>query len=171
MTVLEYLKDKLSFLAECFSIIVKYHYDDEINRHIVEITPQEVYYSNSNLDNCWIDISLEFMNLYPNESISFVSSDSTLTSKESILVFDCKKTQEINIEDLFTELLNTTIKINYAHNFNVTPQILPHFINYKETQSIIVTKSVDIKINNNAESVFNYEKCNSDCENQLPQAA
>ena len=94
MKALEYLAQKLPFLAEKFGITVKYHYDDKIFRHIVELTPPEEYYNNDELDDSWIKISLEFMKLFPDDSISFVSNDSTLISNEHLLTFTAKELQD-----------------------------------------------------------------------------
>lgn len=99
MTTLEYLQEKLSFLAENFDITVKYHYDDKIFRHIVELTPPDEYYNNEKLDDSWIKISLEFMELFPDDNISFVSNDSTLISNEHQLTFTTKELQNSGIDN------------------------------------------------------------------------
>ncbi len=83
MTAVEYLKEKLCILANKFpQVTIKYGFDVVINTHIVELTPQDEYYYNTALDDSWIPISLDFMQHFPNDYISFVSNDSTLRVEE-----------------------------------------------------------------------------------------
>lgn len=85
MTPKEYLQSKLSELAHAFpAVTIKYGFDMYADMHIVELTPESEYYHNPELDSAWIPISSEFQELYPNEDIVFVSTDSFLKVTEPI---------------------------------------------------------------------------------------
>lgn len=74
-----FLKDKLEHLSIHFpQIHIKYKYNNTIGIHVVQLTPFEEYYFNTNLDEAWISISLAFKNTFELEDIAFISSDSTL---------------------------------------------------------------------------------------------
>lgn len=88
MSAAGYLKEKLEFLSEKFpSITFKYAFDNTIQTHIVEITPETEYYYNKTLDKAWIPISLEFMKLFKDDTISFISSDSILAITVPELIY------------------------------------------------------------------------------------
>jgi hypothetical protein len=79
MNTIDFLRLKLTRLHSAFpNTLIKYGFDTDIDRHIVEITPREVYEHNDELDECWMSIAREFMESYPYQSISFVSDDSIL---------------------------------------------------------------------------------------------
>ncbi len=91
MTPAEYLKNKLADLAARFpSITVKYAYDSMIGFHIVELSPVDQYYSNSALDDYWFPISVEFSKFFPDEFVTFISSDSSLKVEEPELTYNSK---------------------------------------------------------------------------------
>lgn len=175
MTTFEYLEEKLSFLAESFDITVKYHYDSNIYRHIVELTPQKEYYNNDKLDDTWIKISLEFMKFFPNDSISFVSNDSTLISNEHLLIFNAKRVQDYCINNFYTDFLNDEIKIDYVRHFDFnynSQNLFNKIVNRLEIKSITFSEFPSIEINHNEKVNFNHEDYISNSSNvQLPQAA
>ncbi len=75
-----HLVEKLEELASNFPHVqIKYAYNELIETHVVELTPEYEYYNNVALDDAWFPISLEFMEIFPEENISFVSSDSSLS--------------------------------------------------------------------------------------------
>jgi hypothetical protein len=78
MTPQEFLKTELTILAQSFpQIHLRYGFDGVIDTHIVQVDPIDEYYNNEAFDNAWIPISMAFDEQFE-ESISFISSDSTL---------------------------------------------------------------------------------------------
>src|SRR5688572_26160899 len=89
MTSLEFIKKELQGLAEKFpNIHIKYGFDEIIETHIVEMSPPHEYYNNRCLDKAWIPVSLQFLELFLDEDITFISSDSSLKIEEVILEFN-----------------------------------------------------------------------------------
>ena len=89
MTSIEYIQQKLGGLSKQFPhLTFKYAFDTIIQTHVVEISPEAAYYHNKQLDNAWIPVSLEFMQLFEDETISFISSDSILAPSNPELVFN-----------------------------------------------------------------------------------
>src|ERR1017187_910952 len=79
MNVREYIKLKLQDLAAKFPMVeIVYAYNKYAETHIVQLTPQKEYYNNIELDKAWFNISIDFLQLYPQESLSFVSDDANL---------------------------------------------------------------------------------------------
>jgi hypothetical protein len=175
MTTLEYLTEKLFLLAENFGITVKYHYDDKIFRHIVELTPYEEYYNNEKLDNYWIEISLEFMKLFPDDNISFVSNDSTLISENHLLTFTAKELQNSGIDTFYSNFLNQNININYVQQFEFelfSQNLFKNIIARFEFKNKNCQEFQNIEINHDERINFNHEDyVSNDSTMQLPQAA
>lgn len=67
---------------------IKYSFNSVINTHIVVLLPLEEYHSNSALDDAWIPLSFQFRELFPEDEIAFVSSDSSLSSSTPIFEFN-----------------------------------------------------------------------------------
>ncbi len=107
MTVKEFLKDELTLLSNAFNhVIVKYEYNHLAETHIVELTPQNEYYHNNKLDIFWIDIADRFMNLFPAENLSFVSSDSIVKVTSPELEFNLPKAESADWFALLTRIAN-----------------------------------------------------------------
>jgi len=175
MTPFEYLKDKLSLLAETFNITVKYHFDNKIFRHIVELTPQSEYYNNDKLDDYWINISVEFMELFPNDTISFVSVDSTLISNEHSLIFNAKELEEVCRNNFYSDFLNDEMHINYIHHFHFDfypKNSFPNVINRIEIVNSCTHELPNYEVNYDENLNFSHEEyISNDPTDQLPQAA
>jgi len=76
---IEFIREHLELLADAFkTITIRYAFNDAINTHVVELTPEKEYYNSDALDKCWIPISLEFNKLFEGEDITFISADSPL---------------------------------------------------------------------------------------------
>jgi len=79
MLAKEFILEKLQKLSANFPMVeMKYEYNHPAQTHIVELTPESAYYENRDLENAWIDIVQEFMERFPTEDLSFISSDSIL---------------------------------------------------------------------------------------------
>lgn len=127
MTSYNFLKGELENLSNQFSMInIAYGFDTVIDTHIVELTPESEYYSNSELDSAWLSISKRFMAFYPNEDIAFVTSDSSLKLEEVDYIFNCKKDDKVlsDLNEIFEELLNG----NYITSFESFFETLPNNI-------------------------------------------
>lgn len=92
MEPLTFLKEKLRSLSIQFrSVQIRYAYNNSIATHIVELTPENEYYNNTLLDDTWIPISIDFMEMFPGENISFISSDSNLAIAKAEIEFNTQK--------------------------------------------------------------------------------
>ncbi len=94
MKASEFIKEKISELHRQFSnLTVKYGFDESINTHIINITPINEFRNNKELEDAWFHISMEFMNVYPEEGIAFITDDSYLHLEEAgfILQEDTKR--------------------------------------------------------------------------------
>jgi len=100
-----FLAKKLKVLsAEYPNIHIRCEFYELINTYLIEITPQDQYYNNKNLDNSWIKISEEFMDKFPNEMTSFITNDSLyLTVKNPELIIS---SGEIIMDNFSTDSLN-----------------------------------------------------------------
>lgn len=175
MTTFEYLNNKLSLLSNTFNIIVKYYYNNKIHRHIIVLTPQKEYYNNSKLDDCWISISLEFMELFPDDTISFVSDDSTLISDEYLMTFNDKEFENICIDKFYFKFLNHEIKVKYVPNFELDFFSQNLFSNIKnqikfKKNTFSYLSSFEINYDKGV-TVSTEEYIYDDSNDQLPQAA
>lgn len=172
MKPLEYLKGKLTELAINFPLItVKYAYDKLINYHVIELTPIEEFYNNEKLDDFWIPVSIEFSDLFPDEYVTFISNDSSLKIEKPELIFNDKQLSHIDIEEIFNEILNAPIDINYTTTFESIHSKSIH-ISYNQTQfsSIkIPTQNEIINFNSQQTLQIKQEIIFTDCE--LSQAA
>ncbi|NIG55015.1 hypothetical protein [Chitinophaga sp. Cy-1792] len=72
------IKKHLDALALNFkNVTIRYKVNERTGTHIVELTPEEVFYNNEALDAFWIPFCVEF-NLQYEDAIVFISADSTL---------------------------------------------------------------------------------------------
>jgi hypothetical protein len=79
MTPVDFLYTELNAIAREFpQVHIKYDYNELIRTHIVVLLPLEEYRDNKALDDRWIPVSFRFQEIFPNQDIAFVSSDSTL---------------------------------------------------------------------------------------------
>jgi hypothetical protein len=80
MNSLDFLKVELEKISKKFKAVhIKYGFNKAIRMHIVELLPLTEYLHNDTLSEAWMPLSFEFGEQFPNEEISFVSSDSTLS--------------------------------------------------------------------------------------------
>ena len=56
--------------------------------HIVELSPEDEYYTNYKLESAWLEIVSKFMEAFPAEDISFISTDSILKISKPIFSFN-----------------------------------------------------------------------------------
>lgn len=118
MEPVNFLKDRLENLALHFpQVQIKYAYNASIATHIVELTPEAEYYFNEALDKMWIPISIEFMETFPTESISFISSDSNLAIDKG--EFEWNK-HNIEWEPIMNDVFNDVLQNPFEFEFPVT---------------------------------------------------
>src|SRR6266404_3559325 len=80
MNPLEFLKIELEKISKNFpSVHIKCVFNKVISTHIVELLPLSEYVNNDALSEAWMPLSFEFREKFPEDDISFVSSDSTLS--------------------------------------------------------------------------------------------
>lgn len=115
MTSVEFLKKELQEIANSFPTVhIKYGYNVVIETHIVELLPLIEYQKNSALDKAWIPLSLKFMELYKEEEVAFISSDSSLSLKNTIFEFNTNSCKEENIiSELFASLTDNTFNYSF----------------------------------------------------------
>jgi hypothetical protein len=89
MNASEFIREKLLELHGQFSnLTIKSGFDESINTHIVNITPISEFRDNKELEDRWFLISIEFMKLYPDEGIAFITDDSYLNLDKAEFVLD-----------------------------------------------------------------------------------
>lgn len=89
MNPLDFLKTELEKVSKNFTNVqFKYEYNNIISTHIVEILPLDEYLHNDKLSETWIPLSIEFGQIFPNEEIAFISSDSILRINDPIFEFN-----------------------------------------------------------------------------------
>jgi hypothetical protein len=144
----EFIFSRLDILALKFpNVTFKYFFDDEITTHIIELTPEEEYNNNTQLDNAWIPIALEFDQLYKQESISFISSDSILAvvKPEKIWNGYNANTFEFFTNKIFHQVLVTTNDFILPNNapksaFESGIKVLTNI----ETSAIKISRSIKV---------------------------
>ena len=94
MIVKEFIREKLAQIAEAFpQVTIKYNFNDLIGTHIVELSPEQEYYNNTQLDDAWLNLVPIFWDKFPAEDITFISTDSTLRIENPEFAFN----QESNL--------------------------------------------------------------------------
>lgn len=145
MTTIEYLRQTLDRLAVQFpNVQIRYAYNSKIETHIVEITPEIEYYNNPAIDDSWIYIYLEFSKKFPNENISFISSDSSLAIENAEEEWNCNKFIHLDLitEEFYAEfgvLQNEIQNMSFPSNFISEPTQKTNF-----TYSIQVEAKISV---------------------------
>jgi hypothetical protein len=76
MKASEYIIDKSNELVMLFpNIRVRYDFDKEANTHFVEVVPSEIHKGSEEYKNTEEEITIEFIHLFPDEGICFISDD------------------------------------------------------------------------------------------------
>ena len=89
MLAKDFISEQLQQLAASFPMVqIKYRYEKTAETHIVELTPVHSYYNDPSLENGWMAIAREFMERFPQEDLSFISSDSILRIDQPELSFN-----------------------------------------------------------------------------------
>lgn len=158
MKAADFLHKELKAIADRFpNVNIRYGYDDIIETHIVELLPLIEYNTNEELDKAWIPLSINFLEIYSNDEIAFVSSDSSLSLKNIIFEFNPKACTEENIiSELFFELT----KINLVYTF---PTEIPKGVIIQESSTKLLFQQPSTK-----KEVIDYVE---DLENYYSNAA
>lgn len=140
MTSKEFLKSKLFDLtAEYPATTIKYYFDTFDNDHFICIHPKE------DLDNIIAKVAMiidrEFINFFPNESLSFISFDESLSFDE--LVFEYIPTSILEIKTI--NILKTTNSFK-SHYSEKTSYNQPLFLVRKISKERIVIEKEDDEI-------------------------
>lgn len=82
MSPKSFTTSKLSQFVLLFpSTRVRYEYDTLSDVHFIEIIPNEVYHSDKGYINWEVSFYDEFVSLFPDESISFITDDALISLK------------------------------------------------------------------------------------------
>lgn len=115
MTSIDFLRSELQRIATQFpNVHIKYGFNHTIDTHIVELLPLIEYVENKDLDKAWIPISLRFMELFADEEIAFISSDSSLSLEKVIFEFNISSCSE---ENIITELFAPLTERPFEYSF------------------------------------------------------
>ncbi len=102
MSAQDFLYSALENISKEFpQVRIKYSFNSVISTHIVVLLPLEEYQGNAALDDAWIPLSFRFRELFPEDEIAFVSSDSSLSNGQSIYEFNNGSNAFIIPEDFF----------------------------------------------------------------------
>ena len=156
MTSVEFLKIELQGIAAKFpNVHIKYGFNSKIDLHIVELLPLIEYTTNKKLDEAWIPVSLNFLETYKDEEVTFISSNSRLSLKESIFEFNENACSE---ENIISEIFAKIAEQEFDYEF---PTSMPNG-RIMENAFFNLTQR-GVKINNDEETYF--------LDNAYPEAA
>lgn len=86
MTAKDFIQEKLRFLTSIFKgIQIKYKYMPSESSHLVEVIPSEFMQGNEDYFKEEARIIEEFDQLFPEESIDFISNDSSIKIEDADL--------------------------------------------------------------------------------------
>ena len=144
MTAKQFIIENLTKLAQQFpDVQIKYAYNFTIETHVIEFTPEEAYYNNEALDNAWIPFSVDFDTLFLDESIAFISSDSSLCIQQAENTWNEKN------ENLNTLLLQQySVKVDFALSNILSQVVFPSGSIHSEMIFNSPTSVTDIHISN-----------------------
>ena len=116
MTSTDFIKENIQRISKSFpETCFRYGFDNLINTHIVEITPNEHFYTLDSLDEAWIPFSIDFMTMFPKEEIVFIASDSPLAL--SNYSYCCNEQSDSKlISEFFEALLLNRIDTIYSNS-------------------------------------------------------
>lgn len=137
MTSKEFLKSKLFDLtAEYPATTIKYYFDTYDNDHFICIQPKE------DLDNIIAKVAMiidrEFIKNFPNESLSFISLDESLSFDE--LLFEYIPTSIIEVKTINISKTTNNFKSHYSEKI---PYNQPLFLVRKISKETIVIEKED----------------------------
>lgn len=139
MLAKEFIFEKLTTLAQQFpGVTIKYDFDSMIKTHIVELSPISEYYNNDLLTDNWIEIAKEFLEKFPTEDISFISTDSIL--KVTNPEFTLNTSQSIHFSDLQRAFLDLIPA--YSSNIDLSKIIIPNELVFQSHPEIRVFGSI-----------------------------
>lgn len=116
MTQKDFLYKELSRISRDFPRVqFRYAFNKIISTHVVELLPLDEYLNNEELLNAWIPLSFKFQLEYPDDEISFVSSDSTLSIKEPpIFEFNPPVSCVEDISSFYTSITREEFNYSFA---------------------------------------------------------
>jgi hypothetical protein len=86
MTSKDFVEEKLRFLTSIFKgIRIKYKYIEKNKSHLVEVIPADFMQGNEDYFKEEAQIMEEFEQLFPDESIDFISNDSDIRIEDADL--------------------------------------------------------------------------------------
>jgi hypothetical protein len=153
MTAIQYIKDGIKKLANQFpQVQIRYAFNYEINTHIIQFDPIDAYYYLPELDAAWIPFSLEFDEIYADESIAFIGSDSILSLTDNFEI-----SWNIHAVDLtfqyFKKLLANSDFGGFISTFPATVDWNPGLLN----NSGFIINTIDLKVTTKSISHFLFE--------------
>ena len=141
MTSVDFLKNELQIIDDKFpNVHIKYGYNTIIETHIVELLPLIEYTSNAALDNSWVPVSLKFMEIYKDEEVAFISSDSTLCINNVIFEFNATCNEESIMTEIYAPLTEQKAEYDFCDQVP-NGKIITSTFNTTTTK-----KPVDIKL-------------------------
>lgn len=79
MNSITFVKNQINELVERFTNIkCSYDHDKSFYTHYIEIIPSSEFKNNKNLNNYLDDLFFDFIDIYPKESITFLTEDSLI---------------------------------------------------------------------------------------------
>jgi hypothetical protein len=115
MLAREFLYERLESLSRDFPAVqIKYKFNKWAKTHIVELTPVESYYTDTALENAWMNLVGTFTDNFPAGDISFISSDSILSINHPEFSFNV---HEVLSTDYFSRQL-TNLHHKWHGSFN-----------------------------------------------------
>jgi hypothetical protein len=153
MEAIEYIKNGLENLSNQFpQVQIRYAFNYEINTHIIQFDPIDVYYNLPELDAAWIPFSVEFDTNFMDESIAFIGSDSILS-----ILDNYELSWNLHNIDLTFQYYKELLQDSNYGEFNNT---LPKTIEWNPTLLVncnLMISSTDLNVSVDSMSHFFFE--------------
>ncbi len=138
MEAKEYIKNGLENIANQFpQVQIRYAFNFEINTHIIQFDPIDAYYNLPELDAAWIPFSVEFDNIFVDESIAFIGSDSILSIIDNYEFSWNLLQKDLTLEG-FQDLL---VDMDFLYSNSNLPKTVIYTPNVLENCNIIINQT------------------------------
>ncbi|NMH24052.1 hypothetical protein [Flavobacterium solisilvae] len=156
-TAKEFLIYKLKELHNKFpEIKIYYEHDFDINTHIIEVFPYDVFQSDDYIE-CEIIIKKEFYDKFPNESLAFVSENSRTRVENPQFILETKPI--LTVSQVLLENYSYSKETTNLLHFNIKRLLAEYKIDlqldFEQYLSELKTNTFDYKIDISRNSKLN----------------
>jgi len=192
MTPKNFILNKIENLISQFpQLMIRYEHDESCDSHFIEVSPITEFESNQIYISVEREISIEFVNLFPFDILTFVSEEDGLVL-ESPMIFKTKtqnrilrsKLKKFNFEHIISDLFED-YDVDWKKKINFTTTNIGSNSNYSNIFESLTAKKSNTNISNlervqnpevytSSEALLPSEEIDYDCDtttNDYPLAA